>query len=122
MGRESLLLVAVPADEAHQDWGSLVDQQAVHGFLDLLLVQGRRGVHICKVLCSHVRAPPVWTLRLHPTHKLGGQSASVVIHLNHGMIRVHGKSIQHCSVGRRGVCAGGWGKERQEVDAWWCRA
>ena len=60
----SLLLVAVTPNKAHKHRRSLVDQQIVHSFLNLLLVQGRRGVHICVVLGGHVRPPPVWTLRL----------------------------------------------------------
>ena len=61
----SLLFVAVPPNEAHKHRRSLVDQQVVHGFLNFLLVQGGWGVHIRVVLSSHMRPPPVWTLRLH---------------------------------------------------------
>jgi len=64
-----LLFVAVSTNEAHEDRRSLVDQQAVHRLLDLFLIQGRWGIHICVVLSRQVWPPPVGAAGLqHATH------------------------------------------------------
>ena len=64
-----LLFVAVSTKEAHEDRRSLVDQQAVHSLLDLLLIQGRCRIHVCVVLSCQVWPPPVGAAGLqHATH------------------------------------------------------